>query len=52
MDASSGSPTGTPGIRGLEGVMFFVHDLERAKAFNRGALHLEPEEEEEDFASY
>jgi predicted enzyme related to lactoylglutathione lyase len=41
-----------PGIRGLEAVMFFVHDLERAKAFYRDALQLEPEEEEDDFASY
>lgn len=48
----SASPSAQPGIRGLEAVTLFVHDLERAKAFYRDALQLEPEEHEEDFASY
>jgi catechol 2,3-dioxygenase-like lactoylglutathione lyase family enzyme len=32
--------------------MLFVHDLERAKWFYGDVLGLEPEEQEEDFASY
>jgi predicted enzyme related to lactoylglutathione lyase len=32
--------------------MLFVHDLERAKTFYRDVLQLEPEEQEEGFASY
>ena len=52
MDAETTSSRTQPGIRGVEAVTFFVHDLEQAKAFYRDALQLEPEEEEEDFASY
>ena len=48
----SASPSAQPRIRALEAMMLFVHDLERAKAFYRDGLGLEPEEEEADFASY
>jgi lactoylglutathione lyase len=43
---------GPLGIRRLEAVMLFVHDLEAAKTFYRDVLGLEPEVEEDDFGSY
>jgi Crp-like helix-turn-helix domain len=46
------SASSQPGIRGVEAVMFFVHDLDRAKSFYRDGSPASPEDEEEDFASY